>query len=107
MVKDTTTTPPELNMMNFLQVAPMTFEEKVRMYMKCSKLELAKMLAERDRLDYVPQPQPYPAPNTAPWPTPRYNIEYEITCDTDPLATQSISVSDSTGNTAYCSSTWI
>lgn len=107
MVKDTTTTPPELNTTNFLQVAPMTFEEKVRMYMKCSKLELAKMLAERDRLDYVPQPQPYPAPNTAPWPTPRYNIEYEITCGTDPLATQSISVSDSTGNTAYCSSTWI
>lgn len=95
MVKDTTTTSPELNTMNFLQVAPMTFEEKVRMYMKCSKLELAKMLAERDRLDYVPQPQP------------PYESGYHITCDTDPLATQSISVSDSTGNTAYCSSTWI
>lgn len=95
MVKDTTTTPPELNTVNFLQVAPMTFEEKVRMYMKCSKLELAKMLAERDRLDYVPQPQ---SP---------YGPGYHITCDTGPLATQSISVSDSTGNTAYCSSTWI
>lgn len=95
MVKDTTTTPPELNMMNFLQVAPMTFEEKVRMYMKCSKLELAKMLAERDRIDYIPQPQP------------PYEPGYHITCDTDPLATQTVSVSDSTGNTAYCSSTWI
>ena len=95
MIKDTTTTPPELNMMNFLQVAPMTFEEKVRMYMKCSKLELAKMLAERDRIDYIPQPQ---SP---------YGPGYHITCDTDPLATQTVSVSDSTGNTAYCSSTWI
>ena len=95
MVKDTTATPPELNTVNFLQVAPMTFEEKVRMYMKCSKLELAKMLAERDRLDYVPQPQP------------PYGPGYHITCDTDPLATQTVSVSDSTGNTAYCSSTWI
>lgn len=95
MAKDTTTTPLELNMMNFLQVAPMTFEEKVRMYMKCSKLELAKMLAERDRLDYVPQPQ---SP---------YEHGYHITCDTDPLATQTVSVSDSTGNTAYCPSTWI
>lgn len=95
MVKDTTTTPPELNTVNFLQMAPMTFEEKVRMYMKCSKLELAKMLAERDRLDYVPQPQP------------PYEPGYHITCDTDPLATQTVSVSDSTGNTAYCSSTWI
>lgn len=95
MVKDTTTTSPELNTTDFPQVTPMTFEEKVRMYMKCSKLELAKMLAERDRLDYVPQPQ---SP---------YESGYHITCDTDPLATQSISVSDSTGNTAYCSSTWI
>ena len=95
MVKDTTTTSPELNTTDFPQVTPMTFEEKVRMYMKCSKLELAKMLAERDRLDYVPQPQ---SP---------YESGYHITCDTDPLATQSISVSDSTGTTAYCSSTWI
>ena len=95
MVKDTTTTPPELNTVNFLQMAPMTFEEKVRMYMKCSKLELAKMLAERDRLDYVPQPQ---SP---------YKPGYHITCDTDLLATQTVSVSDSTGNTAYCPSTWI
>ena len=95
MVKDTTTTPPELNTTNFLQVVPMTFEEKVKMYMKCSKLELAKMLAERDRLDYVPQPQ---SP---------YESGYHITCDTDQVATRSISVSDSTGNTAYCSSTWI
>ena len=95
MVKDTTTTSPELNTVNFLQMAPMTFEEKVRMYMKCSKLELAKMLAERDRIDYVPQPQP------------SYEPVYHITCDTDPLATQTVSVSGSTGNTAYCSSTWI
>ena len=95
MVKDTTTTSPELNTTDFPQVTPMTFEEKVRMYMKCSKLELAKMLAERDRLDYVPQPQ---SP---------YESGYHITCDTDPLATQTVSISDSTGNTAYCSSTWI
>ena len=36
MVKDTTTTSPELNTTDFPQVIPMTFEEKVRMYMKCS-----------------------------------------------------------------------
>lgn len=51
------------------EIFPMTFEEKVKMYMKLSKEELAKMLAERDSIDIVPQPyipptQPYvpPAP---------------------------------------------
>ena len=97
MVKDTTTTAPELNTTDFVQVVPMTFEEKVKMYMKCSKLELAKMLAERDRLgiDYIPQPQPYPvpfpAPNTAPWPMPWYNTEYEITCQNTSASTYSSS----------------
>ena len=65
----------------FLHVVPMTFEEKVAMYMKCSKIELAKMLAERDRLgvNYVPYPMP------CPYPCPQYPpvdpIQYEITCD--------------------------
>ena len=35
---------------NYCHIVPLTFEERVNMYMKCDKLELAKMLAERDRL---------------------------------------------------------
>ena len=42
MYEDTKTTGEQT--INFLQMVPMTFEEKVAMYMKCSKLELAKML---------------------------------------------------------------
>ena len=65
----------------FLHVVPMTFEEKVAMYMKCSKIELAKMLAERDRLglDYVhyPMPCPYPCPQYPPVDP----NQYEIICD--------------------------
>lgn len=83
MYEDTKTTAimDEQQTAGFLHVVPMTFEEKVAMYMKCSKLELAKMLAERDRLglDYVPchvpcpyQYQQYPPvdPN-----------QYEIICE--------------------------
>lgn len=34
-----------------IQTVPQTFEEKVKMYMKCSKLQLAEMLSNRDILD--------------------------------------------------------
>lgn len=79
MVKETTTAAPMSN--DYAQVVPMTFEEKVNMYMRCSKLELARMLAERERLFApVPQPYQYPWPNTAPWPT---EHGYEITCSND------------------------
>lgn len=68
MVKQTTTA-PELNLNDtqtagYLEILPMTFDERVRMYMKLSKEELAKMLAERDRLgiDSIPMPCPYPYP---------------------------------------------
>lgn len=88
MVKETTTTDASLST-NYVAVVPMTFEEKVKMYMRCTKIELARMLAERDRLydgriETVPCPYPvptYPAPNTAPWPMPWYNTKYEITCE--------------------------
>jgi hypothetical protein len=96
MLKDTITTEAGTEV-GYMQIVPMTYEEKVRMYMRCTKLELAKMLAERDRLgiDTIPQPQivpcpypspnipwPYPSPNTAPWPnTPWYQTDYEITCN--------------------------
>ena len=35
-------------MSNINETVPFTFDEKVKAYMKLSKLELAKMLAERD-----------------------------------------------------------
>lgn len=65
----------------YLQEVPMTFDEKVKMYMKLSKLELARMLAERDRLglDY-PIPRPYPVPYPEPiypnYPNPAYPYPY-------------------------------
>ena len=37
--------------LNYLQIVPMTFDERVQMYMSLDKIELARMLAERDRLD--------------------------------------------------------
>lgn len=46
---------------NYSQVMPMTFEERVAMYMNCDKLDLARMLAERDRMDLE---------------LPRFNITY-------------------------------
>ena len=77
MYQGTTTTNGELlENINYSQLVPLTFEEKVRMYMRCTKLELARMLAERDRigLDNPPQiiPAPYPVyPNPTPnWPPP-------------------------------------
>jgi hypothetical protein len=59
VVKQTTTDGTETNL-NYLQVLPMTFEERYKMYMRCKKEELAKMLAERDRIgiDYPWPPQP-------------------------------------------------
>jgi len=81
MVK-TTTTSEGLNV-NYVQIVPMTFEEKVNMYMKCSKLELAKMLAERDRIEQlVPSPSyPYTVPQQ-PRPLEPYYWDYpHITCE--------------------------
>lgn len=77
MIKQTTTA-PELDLNNmqtagYLEISPMTFDEMVKMYMKLSKEELAKMLAERDRLGigYRPfsYPCPYPACPKMPYPT--------------------------------------
>ena len=34
---------------NYLQVVRQTLEERFKMYMKCSKKELASMMAERDK----------------------------------------------------------
>lgn len=94
-----TTTNPNIRQVNYLQEIPMTFGERVGMYMKCSKLELAKMLAERDRLDFMRQPQIVPVP----YPQSPCEIDYQITCDTDPLATQATSISASTLDPAYFS----
>ena len=34
---------------NYLQIVPLSWQERFDMYMKCSKEELASMLAERDK----------------------------------------------------------
>lgn len=96
MVKETTTTDASLST-NYVAVVPMTFEEKVKMYMRCTKIELARMLAERDRLhegriETVPYPYPVPTypgyPNTiGPW----YAPGYEITCSNDESTSTSAS----------------
>lgn len=97
----TATNPNIIRQANYCQEIPMTFGERVGMYMKCSKLELAKMLAERDHLglDYMRQPQIVPVP----YPQSPCETDYQITCDTDPLATQATSISDSPWNPAYFS----
>lgn len=87
MVKQTTTA-GEMDV-NYCQVVPMTFQERFAMYMKCDKEELAKMLAERDRLglDYNPPqyvPYPYPCPDFSRW---------DITCSDK--SQSSVSISDS------------
>jgi len=75
---------------NYCQVVPMTFEERVAMYMKCSKLDLARMLAERDShmfpyvpntTPYVPEPYPCPINPQSPFDPQRPWWEYyQITC---------------------------
>ena len=90
MVKQTSTTDAQDNCvketatnlnsnLNSVQVLPMTFEERYRMYMRCKKEELAKMLAARDEYDNLRQPivVPNPYPSTYPW----------ITCYTTSTAT--------------------
>ena len=61
---------------NYSQVMPMTFEERVAMYMNCDKLDLARMLAERDRrdLDFPFFDQRYPFDTQKEW------WDYQITC---------------------------
>ena len=64
-----TTTGGEYNTTNYSEIVPMTFEERYKMYMRCKKEELAKMLAQRDEYDKIlRQPvYPYPVPQY-PWP---------------------------------------
>ena len=50
---------------NYSQIVNQTVEEKFRMYMKHSKKELARMLANRDLLDLNRSITPY----VASWPT--------------------------------------
>ena len=38
-----------MNTTNYVQVVRQTWEERFKMYMKCSKKELASMMAERDK----------------------------------------------------------
>lgn len=62
---------------NYSQVVPMTFEERVAMYMNCDKLDLARMLAQRDMHDlaYLPRiNEPYPFEPGKNW------WDYQITC---------------------------
>lgn len=41
-----------MNNVNYLQIVPLTWEERFKLYMKNSKKELATMLAERDKIDF-------------------------------------------------------
>ena len=79
VVKESTSA-PKVEQQNYCQVVPMTFEERYAMYMRCKKEELAKMLAERDRLglDYYPQPYNPQYPWYPPYPYPGYPV---ITCE--------------------------
>jgi len=45
-----------MDTVGYIQVVPQTFDEKVDMYMKLSKKELAEMLAARDKYDAVMNP---------------------------------------------------
>ena len=38
-----------MNNVNYLQTVPQTWQERYNMYMKCSKEELASMMADRDK----------------------------------------------------------
>lgn len=40
------------NGVNYLQIVPLTWDERFKMYMKCKKKDLATMLAERDKMDF-------------------------------------------------------
>lgn len=78
-VKQTTTNESSINN-NYAEIVPMTFEERYKMYMRCKKEELAKMLAQRDEYDHFlkpyypptypqyPQYPTYPEPNITPYP---------------------------------------
>lgn len=80
----------QCNTYNYCQIVPMSFEEKVKMYMRFKKIDLARMLAERDELSKFtnPLPQPYPCPypysipTTTPYyqPNPSNPFEPIITC---------------------------
>lgn len=59
---------------NYLQVIPQTPEEKYRMYMKCKKSELARMLLARDMLE----PEKYGLKK--PYEKNPFDPPYEITC---------------------------
>jgi len=80
MVKTTTTIDLTGTTVNYTQIVPMTFEEKVNMYMRCSKLELARMLAERNRTEQQIQPYVYP------WYPQLIGPNY-VTCDKDGYST--------------------
>ena len=79
----------------YVAVIPMTFEERYKMYMRCKKEELAKMLAQRDEYEFkFPQQFPYypayPSYPTYPSPIGPYYEYPHITCD----ANTSVSVKD-------------
>ena len=49
-IKTITTAPPKNN---FMQIVEQTHEEKIAMYMKCTKKELIEMLIECNRLLHI------------------------------------------------------
>ena len=57
---------------NYCEIVPMTFEERYRMYMRCKKEELAKMLAQRDEYEQFLRQPCVPQPYYPPSPLPQY-----------------------------------
>lgn len=85
-----------------IQVVQQTRKEKVKMYMKCKKKQLAKMLAERDEVDATRPPIVYPYytgtiqsdPDTSfDWMKPDPDVVHDGVFFTD----------RKTGETGYCS----
>ena len=66
----------EVETAGYCAEVPMTFEERVRMYMNCEKIDLARMLAERD----MHPPHPYPMYAYPPEKKDDGTYEYEIYC---------------------------
>ena len=63
-------------MNNYIQIVEQTDEEKLKMYMKCKKIELAKMLIERERVPRQPRYNHNEAVTTAS--NTKYPINYEL-----------------------------
>ena len=66
---------------NYCQVIEQTDEEKLKMYMKCKKIDLAKMLIEKERISEQPRYDHNEAITIAS--NTKYPINYNLTTGAD------------------------